>query len=349
MQEQRFASLNAQLSEARAAQAGGSGAELSPSSVAQDALWAGASPASPLDRDPWSAAVGASGAPGAAAPPPDAPAQGGTYGFRRSASSAAAAPAASPAPEAAAQPEVLAPEAAAQPPGPLSVWSLLESLATAAVAGVAKLRSPEMQRTQLEGLRLKLKSDLLLRVAPLDRGAAAPRDAKLEVEALVAALAEVNPTPQPAMSPLSDGRWNVVYTTSAQMLGLRLPDFLRPSGPLYLSLNAAEGRAGLDCTWPLKAERASMSVTSPTGISLAFESVKLFRFITLPVARSRDYSMLETIYLDLDLRIMRGAAGTVYVLILDDSGFKLSDADRGFSRQLPAGRAGSGKKRAGKQ
>ena len=151
-----------------------------------------------------------------------------------------------------------------------------------------------MQRTQLEGLRLKLKSDLLLRVAPLDRGAAAPRAAKLDVEALVAALAEVNPTPQPAQSPLSDGRWNVVYTTSAQMLGLRLPDFLRPSGPLYLSLNAAEGRAALDCTWPLKAERASMQVTSPTGIALGFESVKLFRIIPLPLSKSREYSQLET-------------------------------------------------------
>jgi hypothetical protein len=151
-----------------------------------------------------------------------------------------------------------------------------------------------MQRTQLEGLRLKLKSDLLLRVAPLDRGAAAPRAAKLDVEALVAALAEVNPTPQPAQSPLSDGRWNVVYTTSAQMLGLRLPDFLRPSGPLYLSFNAAEARAGLDCTWPLKAERASMQVTSPTGIALGFESVKLFRIIPLPLSKSREYSQLET-------------------------------------------------------
>ena len=116
-----------------------------------------------------------------------------------------------------------------------------------------------------------------------------------------------------------------------------------------MSLNAAEGRAALDCTWPLKAERAAMTVTSPTGIALAFESVKLFRFITLPVSRSRDYSQLETIYLDLDLRIMRGAAGTVYVLILDDPAYKIGDADRGFARQLPAGRAaGTGKKR-GKQ
>ena len=347
MQEQRFASLNAQLSEARAAQAGGNGAaELSAAQIAQDALWAGAAP-SPLDRDPWSAAVGG------AAPPAPPPAQGGTYGFRRSGNgNGSASPASSPALAAPAAPPPAQPApfppppAQVEPPGPARLWSLLESLAAAAISGVAKLRSPEMQRTQLEGLRLKLKSDLLLRVAPLDRGAAAPRAAKLDVEALVAALAEVNPTPQPAMSSLSDGRWNVVYTTSAQMLGLRLPDFLRPSGPLYLSLNAADGRAALDCTWPLKAERASMEVTSATGISLGFESVKLFRIIPLPLSKSREYSQLETIYLDLDLRIMRGSGGTVYVLILDDPGYKIGDDARAFTRALPAGRAGgTGKKR----
>jgi hypothetical protein len=226
------------------------------------------------------------------------------------------------------------------------LWGLLEGFASAAASSVARLRSPEAQKTQLEGLRLKLKSDLLLRVAPLDRGAAATTAAKLDVEALVAALAEVNPTPAPAQSGLSDGRWNVVYTTSAQLLGSRLPDFLRPSGPLYLSFNSAEGRAGLDCTWPLKTERARLTTPSPTSISLEFESVKLFRIFTLPAGRVREYSFLETVYLDLDLRIMRGGGGTVYILIMDDPFFKIADADRGFARALPpgggAGSAGGG-------
>ena len=44
---------------------------------------------------------------------------------------------------------------------------------------------------------------------------------------------------------------------------------------------------------------------------------------------------------------MRGAAGTVYVLILDDPSYKIGDENRAFARALPAGRAGgTGKKRS---
>jgi hypothetical protein len=95
-------------------------------------------------------------------------------------------------------------------------------------------------------------------------------------------------------------------------------------------------------------------VPSPTSCSLEFESVKLFRFFTLPAGRVRDYSFLETVYLDLDLRIMRGGAGTLYVLIMDDPFFKIADADRGFGRALPPARAeakrsGTGSKKGAQQ
>jgi hypothetical protein len=342
-QEARFASLDAQLAEARAALASGAGASapLSPSQVAMDALWAAgnadgalanapASAASPLDRDPWSAAVASSASAADVAAP--ASAAGGTWGFRR-----AAPPPQPPAPPAPPQ----------APPGPARLWGILEGLATAAASSVARLRSPEAARTQLEGLRLKLKSDLLLKVAPLDRGAAATTAAKLDVEALVAALAEVNPTPAAAASGLSDGRWNVVYTTSGQLLGSRLPDFLRPSGPLYLTLNSAEARAALDCTWPLKAERARLTIPSPTSVALEFESVKLFRFFTLPVGRVREYSFLETVYLDLDLRILRGGGGTLYILIMENPFYKIADGDRGFGQALPPGKEPRGARSGG--
>ena len=121
---------------------------------------------------------------------------------------------------------------------------------------------------------------------------------------------------------------------------LGLPGLLRPSGPLYLTLNGAEGRAGLDATWPLKSERAALAVTGRSGLSLTFQSVKLFGFFTLPSSKSqREYSLLDTVYLDIDLRVMRGQSGTLYVAIMDDPFWKIADADRGLSRTaLPPGR-----------
>ncbi len=326
-QEERFASLDAALSDARRGGAAEAGAPLSVEQLATDAVWATAVETEVLARDPWNAAVNAQPPPAAAADvAQDAPAPGWASWVAALAGRGSAANAAPPPPP-------------LPPPGPVRLWSFFEGLAAAAASSVARLRSPETAARQLEGLRLKLKSDLLIRVSQLDRGAAASTADKLDVEAMVANLAAVNPTPAPCESSLSDGRWNVVFTTSGQLLGTRLPGVLRPVGPLYLTLNGGEGRAGLDATWPVKAERATLQLLSATSMTLQFETVKLFGLLTLPAAsRQREYSYLDTVYLDLDLRIMRGQGGTLYVLIMDDPFFKIADADRGFGRgALPAG------------
>jgi hypothetical protein len=229
--------------------------------------------------------------------------------------------------------------------------SFLEVLAAAASTTIARLTSPDARARQLDGLRLKLKSDLLLRVASLERGARANTAEKLEVEGLLASLSSVNPTPQPARSPLSDGRWNCVYTTSTQLLGTRLPPVLRPAGPLYFSFNTADGLAALDSTWPVTAQRAALKLTSSSGLSLEWRTLKVFGVFSLPVAepRAKDTAFLDTIYLDLDMRLMRGQNGTVYVLIQDNPFYKIADNDRGVGQgSLPAGRGtGTGSRRQG--
>ena len=229
--------------------------------------------------------------------------------------------------------------------------SFLEVLAAAASSTIARLTSPDARARQMDGVRLKLKSDLLLKVANLDRGARANTADKLDVEGLLASLSSVNPTPQPARSPLSDGRWNVVYTTSTQLLGTRMPALLRPAGPLYVSFNSTENLAALDTVWPVTAQRAVMKVTSSSGISLDWTTLKVFGVFSLPVSdpKARDTAFLDTIYLDLDMRIMRGQNGTVFVLIQDDPFYKIKDGDRGVARQgaLPAGRSnGTGSRRS---
>lgn len=260
---------------------------------------------------------------------------------------AAAAPEQRGSQQAAPRPAAAAPAAPAVDDGK----SFLEVLAAAASTTIARLTSPDARARQLDGLRLKLKSDLLLRVASLERGARANTAEKLEVEGLLASLSSVNPTPQPARSPLSDGRWNCVYTTSPQLLGTRLPPLLRPAGPLYFSFNTADGLAALDTTWPVTAQRAALKITSSSGLSLEWQTLKVFGVFSLPVAepKAKDTAFLDTIYLDLDMRLMRGQNGTVYVLIQDNPFYKIADNDRGVGQgSLPAGRgAGTDSRRRG--
>ena len=47
------------------------------------------------------------------------------------------------------------------------------------------------------------------------------------------ALEKLNPTKAPLASPLINGKWELVYTTSASVVGSSKPAFLRPSGPIY--------------------------------------------------------------------------------------------------------------------
>ena len=47
------------------------------------------------------------------------------------------------------------------------------------------------------------------------------------------ALEKVNPNKAALASPLLNGKWELVYTTSSSVVGSSKPAFLRPSGPIY--------------------------------------------------------------------------------------------------------------------
>jgi hypothetical protein len=185
-----------------------------------------------------------------------------------------------------------------------------------------------------------------LRVSPLDRGARATTADKVEVEALVSALAPLSVADRPAWgyrslatvsaSTLGEGRWNLVYTTSSDIIG----GPLRPAGPLYLSFNSDEELASLDFSWPLRSERLRLSAVGRASVVLTPISILLLGFLPLPVrswGRPRDWAELELLFLDADLKVMRGRRGSLFVLILDDGGYKVGQ-ERGLfgSRALPA-------------
>merc|ERR1712060_869457 len=111
----------------------------------------------------------------------------------------------------------------------------------------------------------------------------------------------IAPVPRPLLSTLCKGRWNVVYTESLQLRGSDLPRWLRPQGPLYLTLepgNVAAGRAELEASWPATTELA--------------------RCVAL-----NDDATMELTFVDLDLRLLRDDAERLYVLLLDDPRYEI--------------------------
>lgn len=225
--------------------------------------------------------------------------------------------------------EVVEPAAADVAKGARGLFGSL--FAGIAAATVAQMRSPAAKRAERRAELLRLKSELLLLVAPLERGAAAGPEQEAQVLAAVQQLEALNPTARPMMSSFSDGRWNVVYTSSVQMLGLNKPAVLRPTGPLYVSFNAEDSIAEIECTWPKSREFARTSMPTTSSVQLQFEQVKVFG-IPLPTNATREYSFLDTVFLDAEMRICRGGNETIYVLIQDDPTYKIG---KKATRALP--------------
>ena len=87
------------------------------------------------------------------------------------------------------------------------------------------------------------KAALLAAVAPLARGAAATDAQKADVASKFAALEKLNPTRAPLAAPELNGRWKLLYTTSAGILGTARPPPFRPFGPIYQLLDGPNMKA----------------------------------------------------------------------------------------------------------
>lgn len=78
--------------------------------------------------------------------------------------------------------------------------------------------------------RSAAKQEVLQSIQGLNRGVTATKDDVAAVEAAVRKLERLNPTPGALASPLVNGKWELVYTTSVSILGSNRPPFLRPLG-----------------------------------------------------------------------------------------------------------------------
>jgi hypothetical protein len=166
--------------------------------------------------------------------------------------------------------------------------------------------------------RESLKQELFAAVAPLERGAAATEQDKQDVAAKFAALERLNPNPSSLASPLLNGRWRLLYTTSASILGTSRPAAFRPRGPIYQLLDGPNLRAKNRETFPFyNAVEAELVPETKSRVAVQFK--RFFIFGLIPVtAPETARGKLDVTYLDETLRLSRGDKGNIFILTMDD-------------------------------
>ncbi len=189
------------------------------------------------------------------------------------------------------------------------------------------------------------KTDLLDAIAPTNRGLLAAPEQKQDILDKIARLETCNPTPMPLQAgELLNGNWQLLYTTSAELLGIdRFP--LLALGNIYQCVrmeqqriyNLAEIRSvigGLvSVTATFKAvsdqrvnvsfDRAIFGLQSTLGYQnpdqfiqamQQTEKFNLLKGIDFGVSSNREPGWLDVTYLDQTMRIGRGNQGSVFVL-----------------------------------
>lgn len=166
------------------------------------------------------------------------------------------------------------------------------------------------------------KTALLERVRPLDFGRKVvdnPAEQE-EIEALIRQVEAENKSTNPSADPNLSGDWQTIYTSSASILEVDRPSFLRS----YKISQIIDART-------LSAKNESVVKVGPFDFHYAVEAklvpqsdskfeVNFVKFIinnwfTVDVENNdRFKGSLEITYLDEDLRIARGNKGNVFVL-----------------------------------
>ncbi|KAJ7537938.1 hypothetical protein O6H91_11G028500 [Diphasiastrum complanatum] len=153
-----------------------------------------------------------------------------------------------------------------------------------------------------KGDRQKVKEELLEAIEGVDRGAEASPQDELLIDKIAKKLEALNPTKEPLKSPLLNGKWQLLYTTSRSILKKDNPKFLRPWGPIYQSINSDTLRAQNMETWPFFNQvTANLVPLSSSKVAVSFDTFKIGGLISIK-APGRARGELEVTYLDEKLR-----------------------------------------------
>ncbi len=189
------------------------------------------------------------------------------------------------------------------------------------------------------------KTELLDAIAPTNRGLLTAPEQQADILAKIAHLEQHNPTSNPlAATDLLNGNWQLLYTTSSELLGIdRFP--LLALGNIYQCVrftqqriyNLAEiksvfgGLVSVTATFEavsdkrvnVRFDRAIFGLQSTLGYQNPNQFIEamqqtnkfnLLKGIDFTVNSNREPGWLEVTYLDQTMRIGRGNQGSVFVL-----------------------------------
>ncbi|CAM9326966.1 unnamed protein product [Ectocarpus fasciculatus] len=167
--------------------------------------------------------------------------------------------------------------------------------------------------------RATAKQDLLDAIAPLKRGLAANDEDMAVVESLAQKVEKLNPNPKSLSSPVVNGRWELMYTTSTNILSKGNP-VMRPSGPIYQDIDTRGLRAvNSQYVQPIPFLKIPVQVSAeltPTSSSAVDVQFQEFTFGPLKVQASENAKgALDITYVDDEMRISRGNEGNLFVLV----------------------------------
>ena len=171
--------------------------------------------------------------------------------------------------------------------------------------------------------RAAAKTALLDAIEGCERGVTATEERKRDVDAAASALERLNPNARALKCDLINGEWELLYTTSASILGASRPWPFRPIGPIYQTIDARRLRARNRETAPFfNAVDADLTPTSPSAADVQFVRFSIFGVVGVDAPASAR-GALDTTYLDEDLRVGRGDKGNLFVLAMRDRSAEL--------------------------
>ena len=160
-----------------------------------------------------------------------------------------------------------------------------------------------------------------------ERGVSASEAQRDAVDAAAKALEARNPNRaclrSPAARALLSGEWELLYTTSASILGATRPWPFRPLGPIFQTIDVDRLRARNRETFPFfNAVDADLTPASASAVDVQFVTCYVFGFIEVTAPASAR-GALDVTYLDEELRVSRGDRGNLFVLRMADDAKRL--------------------------
>ena len=171
-----------------------------------------------------------------------------------------------------------------------------------------------------------MKAALLRKIETVERGANASKEDKEEIDVLAQRVENTQKRKNALETEYINGKWELMYTTSASILGLTKPKLFRPSGPIYQTIDAKNLRAFNSESAPFYNQvSAELTPTSKSSVDVQFKKFGLLNGLIKINAPESAKGKLDTTFVDEDLRISRGDKGNLFVLLMRDRSATLDE------------------------